>query len=75
MKANLKNHLEALDTAILVDRKRGECYQLSYHFKDYFFASLTQSTSNQPVKESYITLRKIQSGLACRRYRILEVKN
>ena len=67
---NEENHIDALDFAILVDRKHGECFQLQHITKTVFKAVGTNNN-----KEGITHLRKIASGLAIKRYRILEVKN
>ncbi len=70
MDINFTNHIEALDSAILIDRKHGDCFQLRHISRGLFIARHT--TKNF---ESAIGLRKIGKGLSIRRYRILEVKN
>ncbi len=65
-----ENHINCLDTAILINRKTGDCYILVHTTDEVFTATHT-------IKgfQSLITLKKITSGLTIRRYRILEVKN
>lgn len=65
-----ENHIDCLDSAILIDRETGNCYTLAHTTNEVFTATHT-------IKgfQNLITLKKITSGLAIRRYRILEVKN
>ena len=67
---NTENHIEALDYAILIDRKRGEFFQLEHITKTIFLATGTNCN-----KQGVINIAKIQRGLSEKRYRILEVKN
>ena len=67
---NFENHIDALDSAILIDRKRGEFFELKYLASNYFQAIGTNNS-----KEGILSLRKIALGLSVKRYRILSVKN
>lgn len=70
MKENLNNHIDALDSAIIVDRKHGDCFQLKHITKGVFTADHT--TKNY---HGILNLAKISKGLRIKRYRILEAKN
>ncbi|SFK99856.1 hypothetical protein SAMN05216357_11081 [Porphyromonadaceae bacterium KH3CP3RA] len=70
MDINFDNHIEALDSAILIDRKHGDCFQLKHITEGVFFAQHT--TKNI---QGILGLSKISKGLSIMRYRILEVKN
>lgn len=70
MDINFNNHIEALESAIIIDRKHGDCFQLKHISRGLFIAQHTTKDF-----ESAIGLRKISKGLSIKRYRILEVKN
>lgn len=67
-----ENHIDCLDSAILIDRKRGEFFQLKFLCKG---SSIFKAVGTNNLKEGYLSYKKIIKGLLCKRYRILECKN
>lgn len=65
-----ENYISCLDTAILIDRKHGDCFQLKHITKGVFIAEHTTKGY-----QGILNLDKISKGLSVRRYRILEVKS